>query len=42
MCIAQKYHNSDFASGLVFGYNTNNKLLYQIKNVGTWQPVREI
>ena len=41
ICLAQKYINSDYASGLVFGYYSE-KLLYQIKNRGSWQTVREI
>jgi len=41
ICIAQKYINSNFASGLVFGYS-NDKLLYQSKFNGSWKAVREI
>jgi len=41
ICLAQKYINSNYASGLVFGYGAN-KLLYQRKNQGTWSTVQEI
>lgn len=41
ICLAQKYHSSNFASGLVFGYS-NDKLLYQRKTSNVWQTVREI
>jgi len=37
----QKFATSDYAAGLVFGYNTS-KLLYQTKISGTWQPVKEL
>lgn len=41
ICLAQKYSNSNYASGLVFGYNTE-KILYQRKRDGSWNTVREI
>jgi hypothetical protein len=42
VCLAQKYGEQKYASGLVFSYATNNKLFIQIKINGTWQAVREI
>lgn len=41
ICLVQKYNNSDYAAGLVFGYFTT-KIFYQTKNAGTWQSVKEI
>ena len=40
-CIVQKSASSDFAAGLVFGY-TNNGLYFQLKQHGSWLPVKEI
>jgi hypothetical protein len=40
-CIAQKYSNDNYASGLVFGYNSD-KLYFQRKQQGSWQAIREI
>ena len=40
ICLIQKYINSDYASGLVFGYGSD-KLYFQIK-YRSWQTIREI
>ena len=41
ICLVQKFTNSDYASGLVFGYPTD-KILYQRKNNSAWGTIREI
>ena len=41
ICLAQKYGDSDYACGLVFGYGTD-KLFYQTKQQGVWKAVRDI
>ena len=41
VCLAQKYELGNYASGLVFGYDTD-KILYQRKHDGIWLPIREI
>ena len=41
ICLAQKYTISNYAAGLVFGYN-RDKLYFQIKYNGLWSNVREL